>query len=493
MAEPEITVVIPAHNRTRALQHCLASLRRQTLDPGAFEIVVVDDGSDEPVGETVAQFADGDRIRLLRHERARGAGVARNTGAAAARGGLLVLLDADCLCHPDLLRAHLDAQAGGPVAVCGYGAGRELTPEAWRLKLGADWDFSDPDAVFARLARTPSLHDPLTELLARPRPADWAFFWTLNAAVPKSFFDLVGGFDTRFEVKGIEDIELGYRLARAGLPTVFAPAAITLHQPHERDRNREVVRDRRNEHILVRDYPSLDVEAVCSYDIAHSRDLIPALERFSDGLDAATADCGRLAALDRLTRRITDADGPVLLVGAPQGWPAGLPAPDTVCYPADLPDGPGHHLPLLGTRLPGAGKHYALGVITDYWRHFPDGTFSRVLAEMDRVCREVFVLSGVSTAPVPVPDPELSEALAAYDRPYWEFTTPLRRELHQFDLTEFDPTEFDPSELDPSEFDPTEDEAGTSGPAAFRCAPISWPMTELTDVGLPAGEERVPR
>ncbi|MFB7665288.1 glycosyltransferase family 2 protein [Kitasatospora sp. NPDC056138] len=474
MAEPEITVVIPAHNRTRALQHCLASLQRQTLDPGAFEIIVVDDGSTEPVGETVAQFADGDRIRLLRHERARGAGAARNTGAAAARGGLLVLLDADCLCHPDLLRAHLDAQADGPVAVCGYGAGRELTPAQWRLKHGADWDFADPDAVFARLARTPSLHDPLTELLARPRPADWAFFWTLNTSVPKSFFDLVGGFDTRFEVKGIEDIELGCRLARAGLPTVFAPAAITLHQPHERDRNREVVRDRRNEHILVRAYPSLDVEAVCSYDIAHSRDLIPALERFSDHLDAATADCGRLAALDGLTRRITDADGPVLLVGAPQGWPAGLPAPDTVCYPADLPPGgPGHQLRLLGTRLPGAGKHYALGVITDYWRHFPDGTFSRVLAELDRVCREVFVLSGVSTAPVAAPDPELSEALAAYDRPYWEFTTPLRRELHQFDLTE--------------------DEAGTPGPAAFRCTPVPWPMTELTDVGMPAGEEGVPR
>jgi glycosyltransferase involved in cell wall biosynthesis len=464
MVPPEVTVVIPAHNRTAALRNCLASLARQTLARDAFEVIVVDDGSTPPIAADIAEFVDGEHTKLLRHEHAQGAGQARNSGAASARGELLVFLDADCLCHPGLLRAHLDAQADGPVAVCGFGGGRELTPSTWRLKFGPDWDFSDVAGTFAAAARTPLLHDPLTELLARPRPTDWAFFWTLNAAVPKSFFDRAGGFNPHFEVKGNEDMELGYRLSRIGLATVFVPEAITIHQPHDRNRNVEVVRDRRNEHILVREYPNVEVEAVCSYDIVRSRELIPAIGRFVAKLAPETADCARLAGLPELTGRLATASGPVFLAGSPEGWPAHVRPPDTVCYPSESGfPGPARHLPLLGTRLPGEDKHFELGLITDYWRHFPEGTFSRILAELHRTCREVFVLSGVSTSPAGTPDPELSEALATHDHPYWEFTTPLRRELHQFELAEV--------------------ESSGGGQVAFRCAPIPWPATELAELG----------
>ncbi|HEX6344824.1 glycosyltransferase [Umezawaea sp.] len=451
-----VSVVIPAHNRSTALRNGLRSLRTQTLARDAFEVVVVDDGSEPPLSGEVSDLVDGDHVRLVRHDSALGAGAARNTGAAAARGELLVFLDVDCLCHPDLLSAHLGAQAGGPVAVCGYAGGRETTPAAWRMALGDDWDFADAEATFARAARTPALHDPLTELLAVPRPADWAFFWTLNVSVPRSAFDLVGGFNRDFEVKGCEDLELGYRLAKAGFPTVFAPDAITIHQPHERDRNAEVVRDRRNEHVLVRAYPTVEVEAVCSYDIANSRELVPAVERFAEGLVAETSDCAHLGRLPRLVERIA-ASGRVLLVGAPAGWPEHLRGHTTVCYPSDV--GPQRHLRLLGTRIPVEDGHFDLGVLTDYWRQFPERTVSRVLAEMHRTCRDVLVLSGVSGTPVERPDQDLAAALAAHDHPYWEFTVRLRRELHQFDLAEW--------------------ERGGQGTTAFRCAPIDWPTAEL--------------
>jgi glycosyltransferase involved in cell wall biosynthesis len=138
MPQPQVSVVIPAHNRTVALRNCLSSLEQQTLARTAFEVVIVDDGSTPPIANEVADFVDGEHTRLFRHERARGA------GAVAARGELLVFLDADCLCHPELLSAHLDAQSDGPVAVCGFGDGRELTPASWRLKFGPDWEFTTP-------------------------------------------------------------------------------------------------------------------------------------------------------------------------------------------------------------------------------------------------------------------------------------------------------------------------------------------------------------
>ncbi|WNV87671.1 glycosyltransferase [Umezawaea sp. Da 62-37] len=460
-----VSVVIPAHNRATALRNGLRSLRTQSLPRGDFEVVVVDDGSEPPLSGEIAEFVDGGHVRVIRHDSARGAGAARNTGAAAARGELLVFLDVDCLCHPDLLSAHVEAQAGGPVAVCGFSSGREITPAAWRLALGEDWDFTDAEATFARATGTPALHDPLTELLADPRPADWAFFWTLNVGVPKSAFDLVGGFNRDFEVKGCEDLELGYRLAKAGFPTVFAPKAITIHQPHERDRNTEIARDRRNEHVLVRAYPSVEVEAVCSYDIANSRDLVPAIERFAAGLVTRASDCAHLGRLPQLVDRVA-AGGPVLLVGAPTGWPPDLPAPEAVCFPRDVDDvGQRQHLRLLGTRLPVEDKHFELGVLTDYWRQFPERTVSRILAEMHRTCRDVLVLTGVSRTPAERPDQDLAAALAAHDHPYWEFTVRLRRELHQFDLAEW--------------------ERGALGTSAFRCPPIDWPTTELGATASP--------
>lgn len=457
--KPALSVVIPAHNRAEALRNGLRSLETQTLARDVFEVLVVDDGSEPPLSGELAELVDGGHVRLIRHDVAQGAGAARNRGAAEALGELLVFLDVDCLCHPELLTAHIEAQAERPVAVCGFSSGREITPAAWRLTLGGDWDFADAEGTFARAAKTPALHDPLTELLAEPRPADWAFFWTLNVSVPKSAFDLVGGFNRDFEVKGCEDVELGYRLARAGFPTVFAAEAITIHQPHERDRNMEVARDRRNEHILVREYPSVDVEAVCSYDIAKSRELVPAIEQFAARLEPDTSDCARLERLPRLVDRIA-AGGRVLLVGSPAGWPAHLPAPETVCYPHDVgEDGGSHHLRLLGTRLPLGDKQFELGVLTDYWRQFPERTTSRILAEMHRACKAVLILSGVSKSPAEQPDQELAAALAAHDHPYWESTVRLRRELHQFDLAEW--------------------EVGGHGQAAFSCPPIAWPTAEL--------------
>jgi glycosyltransferase involved in cell wall biosynthesis len=465
MSEPYASVVIPVHDRPVALRNTLMSLTRQTLDRDAFDVVVVDDGSSAPLADHIDDLVDGNHVRVIRHERARGAAAARNTGAGAVAGRLLVFLDADCLCHPDLLRAHLATQRDRPIAACGFAGGRELTVATWRLILGDGWDLTDTEATFARLARTPALHDPLTDILAQSRPTDWAFFWTLNASVPKWAFDLVGGFDATFEVKGCEDMELGYRLARAGVPTVFAPEAVSLHQPHDRNRNLEVARDRRNEHILVRKHPNIEVEAVCSYDIVRSRELFPAIEQFAERLTADASDCVGLAELPNVAHRIATADS-VLLVGSPAGWPSALRPPDAVCYPADVTStGVARHLPLLGTRLPETAKRYALGMITDYWRHFPERTVSRILAELHRVCRDVLILSGASTKRAARPDPTLAEALFAHDHPYWEFTTPLRRELHQFRLVEWD--------------------RNGRGQAAFECTPTDWPTTNLETLPAP--------
>ena len=103
-AAPDVSVIIPHFCQPEALDDCLASLERQTLASERFEILVVDNNSPsgiEPVAAVV-----GERARLL-VEVAKGAGPARNRGAAEARGRVFAFIDADCVASPRWLEEGL--------------------------------------------------------------------------------------------------------------------------------------------------------------------------------------------------------------------------------------------------------------------------------------------------------------------------------------------------------------------------------------------------
>jgi glycosyltransferase involved in cell wall biosynthesis len=96
--KPLISVIIPAHNEEHYLGETLAALRHQTYP--YFEIIVVANGCTDATGEVARQKAD--RVLELPD---RAVGKARNTGAAKARGQLLVFLDADTRPQPSALEA----------------------------------------------------------------------------------------------------------------------------------------------------------------------------------------------------------------------------------------------------------------------------------------------------------------------------------------------------------------------------------------------------
>lgn len=90
----KISVVIPTHNRLAGLKNSLASLLRQTVLPD--EVVVVDDGSQEPVPEAVFDsFPAGVKVKLLRNEKPMGGNNARNLGVLASTSDYIAFLDDD--------------------------------------------------------------------------------------------------------------------------------------------------------------------------------------------------------------------------------------------------------------------------------------------------------------------------------------------------------------------------------------------------------------
>lgn len=105
---PKVTIITPVFNLNPVLKETLDSIIGQTF--ADFEVLVIDDGSDDGTPELVQQYIAKDhRIHLLYNAHKKGVSGARNTGIENARGEWLAFLDGDDLWLPDALRLRLQA------------------------------------------------------------------------------------------------------------------------------------------------------------------------------------------------------------------------------------------------------------------------------------------------------------------------------------------------------------------------------------------------
>jgi GT2 family glycosyltransferase/peptidoglycan/xylan/chitin deacetylase (PgdA/CDA1 family) len=206
--EPELSVLIATHNRRELLVRCLDSLRTQEADPGSFEVVIADDGSSDGTAEAVEQLQTPFRLRFLRLPQ-RGQAAAQNAAIAEAAGRVALILDDDVVAGPRLVGEHLAAQAPN-LRVLGVG----------RLEQGPP---PRGDYYAALFARTWNRH--YDELPGRE--IDWTSCFGANLSVPLDALREVGGFATDIPVG--EDMELGYRLEKAGCKPRFLPSATAVH------------------------------------------------------------------------------------------------------------------------------------------------------------------------------------------------------------------------------------------------------------------------
>jgi len=117
-SEALISVILPTRNRVSELRGAIESVRRQSYRH--WELVVIDDGSDDGTAPYLASLED-ERIRTLRIDSA-GLSAARNAGLGAARGEIIAYLDDDNRMHSGWLRAVAWAMARSPQHPLLYGA-----------------------------------------------------------------------------------------------------------------------------------------------------------------------------------------------------------------------------------------------------------------------------------------------------------------------------------------------------------------------------------
>jgi GT2 family glycosyltransferase len=296
---PQLSVVVPTYNRAPLLRRTLASLAGQRTPP-PFEVIVADDGSADDSEKVAAEFRDQLAIRYCYQEdQGYWAARARNMGAALATAPVLMFLDSGTLAGPDLLalhlRAHSDHQpeagsaARGP-GVIGYTYGYDLFQATPGLAEAVAT--MSPEQVYERFRTERSFQDGRHEELAR-RGFDltrlllpWLFFWSMNISVHAADYAAVGGFDERFRSWGQEDLELGYRLHRHGVPLVVVPRAWAMECPHERDPEACMASAKHNTLQMLQTHPDPAVELFWAL-FNRDRNMWPAEDAYRDLLEWA--------------------------------------------------------------------------------------------------------------------------------------------------------------------------------------------------------------
>lgn len=186
---PEVSVVVPVHRGGDAFRLCLESLAR--AQPPPREVIAVLDGED--AGD--AAIAAAHAVRAVPCAGPAGPALARNRGAAQARGEIVLFIDADVSVQPDAIDKVARAFRDDPDLAALFGSYDE--------RPAADGVVSQ----FRNLAHHWVHQQACTEAFT---------FWAACGAIRREVFAAIGGFDESYRRPAIEDIELGERLAAAG-------------------------------------------------------------------------------------------------------------------------------------------------------------------------------------------------------------------------------------------------------------------------------------
>lgn len=196
------SVVIPAYNSAEMLPTCLQALQAQTLPADQYEIIVVDDGSTDDTAEVARDLG----VRVISQPNA-GPAAARNRGALAARGDILLFTDADCTPFPDWVECMTATFTElGVVGAKGVYRTRQRD-------LVARFVQAEYEDKYDRM-RTLETID---------------FVDTYSAGYRRDVFLASGGFDTCFPTASVEDQEFSFALAETGHRLVFVPNAQVFH------------------------------------------------------------------------------------------------------------------------------------------------------------------------------------------------------------------------------------------------------------------------
>lgn len=194
-------VVVPTHRRSGLLARMVSALEQQTLPVDDFEVIIVDDGSQDDTAATLQELARETKLHLrpMVLETNRGQGVARNRAWRSSPAPLVAFIDDDCVPDPGWLEAGVQVLEDHPTM--GVAQGRTLMGPGEI----SEW----------------TIYREITG------PTPW--FEACNLFVRREALEAAGGFFEDNQGWGCEDTMLGWGVLAAGWGRGFVHDALVWH------------------------------------------------------------------------------------------------------------------------------------------------------------------------------------------------------------------------------------------------------------------------
>jgi glycosyltransferase involved in cell wall biosynthesis len=197
-SEPTISVVIPTYNRKELLENCVNSLFNQTYPKDGYDILVIDDGSDDGTEDLLDGIIKNApcELRYLKQEH-KGPASARNLGIKNSKGEIVAFIDDDCIADENWLEN---------ISMC---FNEDVAGVEGRIITTSD--------------KTPFSH--YVENLYG------GFYLTANVAYKKETLLEVGLFDETYPYPAAEDFDLAFKILERGHKISFCENVIVTHPP----------------------------------------------------------------------------------------------------------------------------------------------------------------------------------------------------------------------------------------------------------------------
>ena len=202
---PTISVIIPVHNGGDNFRRCLLSIKE--LRPSPEEVIVVADGDTDGSWKVAEEF----NMQVLRRPAQGGPAQARNMGAQNAKGDILFFIDADVTTPHDTIEQLINSFQNYP----------DLDA------LIGSYDDEPFETNFLSQYRN-LLHHYVHQTSNR----EASTFWGACGAIRREVFLKMDGFDKGYRRPSIEDIDLGYRLKKAGYKIYLLKQIQVKHLKH---------------------------------------------------------------------------------------------------------------------------------------------------------------------------------------------------------------------------------------------------------------------
>ena len=394
----KLSVIIPCKNRARQIGSIVRSLCTQTLAANDYEVIVADDCSSDDTPDRVKRLQTQyphiqlHYVRIERDSIDFKAGTIRNRGVATSKGSTILFLDSDVLASPNLLLEHVQSHEATPSqkVVIGY-VFRVM--ESDQVKCDRLLAQNDLDAIPEHITLYPDIREETyafyhidkkkTGLMSLPAP--WRFLYTNNVSISRELFLNLGGFDETFSGWGDEDIELGYRVFRAGHPLIVNRNAFGFHYEHPVEPKLRTQSILINKAYYIKKYNELDAELYNDEGLPmkHIKENSACLNRY---LDRGVKP--QLWAENHASNYYNFQDR-LLVLGKVSELLAGKLPLTTVGIQTECALRIDEEYKLAGVFIPFDENTFDVSLIFEYINELNDYLFFRILSEALRVSRKV--------------------------------------------------------------------------------------------------------